>query len=78
MARPRHKLTSAELKAKAPGKYSDGGGLWFHKRADGGAQWFMRYTIFGRRHEMGLGGFPDVSLKQARLGSGPIDFHLAT
>ena len=35
MARPQHKLTSAELKAKSPGKYSDGGGLWFHKRADG-------------------------------------------
>ncbi|WP_171133863.1 MULTISPECIES: site-specific integrase [unclassified Ruegeria] len=66
MARPRHKLTSAELNAKAPGKYSDGGGLWFHKRSDGGAQWFMRYTLFGRRHEMGLGSFPAVSLKAAR------------
>jgi len=66
MARPKHKLTSAELKAKAPGKYSDGGGLWFHSRNDGGAQWFLRYTIFGRRHEMGLGSFPDVTLKAAR------------
>jgi hypothetical protein len=66
MARPKHKLTSAELKAKPPGKYSDGGGLWFHMRPDGGSQWFLRYTIFGRRHEMGLGGFPDVSLKAAR------------
>ncbi|WP_171207836.1 MULTISPECIES: site-specific integrase [unclassified Ruegeria] len=66
MAQPKHKLTSAELKAKAPGKYSDGGGLWFHKRNDGGAQWFLRYTIFGRRHEMGLGSFPDVTLKAAR------------
>ncbi len=66
MARPKHKLTSAELKAKAPGKYSDGGGLWFHARPDGGAQWFLRYTIFGRRHEMGLGSFPDVTLKAAR------------
>ncbi|WP_108839296.1 site-specific integrase [Tateyamaria sp. Alg231-49] len=66
MALPKHKLTSAELKAKAPGKYSDGGGLWFHKRNDGGAQWFLRYTIFRRRHEMGLGSFPDVTLKAAR------------
>ena len=66
MARPKHKLTSAELKTKAPGKYSDGGGLWFHSRPDGGAQWFLRYTIFGRRHEMGLGSFPDVTLKAAR------------
>ena len=66
MARPRHKLTNSELKTKAPGKYSDGGGLWFHKRPDGGAQWFLRYSIFGRRHEMGLGGYPDVTLKAAR------------
>lgn len=66
MARPLHKLTSAELKTKPSGKYSDGGALWFHKRPDGGAQWFLRYTIFRRRHEMGLGSFPDVTLKQAR------------
>ncbi|MDQ2091340.1 tyrosine-type recombinase/integrase [Marimonas arenosa] len=66
MARPKHKLTNAELKAKAPGKYSDGGGLWFHKRKDGGAQWVLRYTSFGRRHEMGLGSYPSVTLKTAR------------
>jgi integrase len=66
MARPKHKLSNAEIKPKAPGKYSDGGGLWLHKRPDGGAQWFLRYTIFGRRHEMGLGSFPDVTLKAAR------------
>ncbi|MBF9031167.1 integrase arm-type DNA-binding domain-containing protein [Rhodobacterales bacterium HKCCE3408] len=66
MARPRHKLTSAELRSKTPGKYSDGGGLWFHRRHDGGAQWFLRYTLFGIRHEMGLGSFPTVSLKDAR------------
>ncbi|WP_135507049.1 tyrosine-type recombinase/integrase [Roseovarius aestuariivivens] len=66
MARPKHKLTSAAIKTKPAGKYSDGAGLWFHKRPDGGAQWFLRYTIFGRRHEMGLGSYPDVSLKEAR------------
>ncbi|MEM9496583.1 MAG: integrase arm-type DNA-binding domain-containing protein [Pseudomonadota bacterium] len=66
MARPRYKFSSAQLNAKPPGKYNDGGGLWFHKRQDGGAQWFLRYTLFGRRHEMGLGGFPDISLKAAR------------
>ena len=66
MSRPLHKLTNAELKSKAPGKYSDGGGLWFHRRKDGGAQWFLRYTIFGIRHEMGLGPYPLVTLKAAR------------
>ncbi|MGK7754687.1 MULTISPECIES: tyrosine-type recombinase/integrase [unclassified Roseovarius] len=67
MARARHKLTNAELKNKPPGKYSDGGGLWLHVRGNGVATWFLRYTSFGNRHEMGLGGYPAVSLKAARL-----------
>ncbi len=61
-----HKLTNAKIKSAAPGKYSDGGGLWLFKRADGGAQWFQRITIHGRRREMGLGSFSEVSLKEAR------------
>uniref|UniRef100_UPI0035D0D92E tyrosine-type recombinase/integrase n=1 Tax=Bartonella sp. CL63NXGY TaxID=3243538 RepID=UPI0035D0D92E len=48
------------------GKYNDGAGLLLHKRKDGGAQWLYRYTIHGRRREMGLGALRDVSLKQAR------------
>ena len=67
MARPKHRLSATGLKSKEPGKYADGGGLWFHMRNDGGAQWFLRYTIFGRRREMGLGPFPGVSLKAARI-----------
>ena len=68
MARPLHKLDGRKLPGLAPGKHSDGGGLWFHKRGDGDDrdQWFLRYTSFGRRHEMGLGGFPAVTLKTAR------------
>lgn len=66
MARALHKLSAATVKAAPPGKHSDGGGLWLYRREDGGAQWVLRYTIHGRRHEMGLGRFPDVSLKEAR------------
>jgi len=66
MARPKHKLSNAELKGKPPGKFSDGGGLWFHIRKDGGAQWFLRYTLFSVRHEMGLGAYPEVTLREAR------------
>ncbi|WP_424944296.1 tyrosine-type recombinase/integrase [Aliiroseovarius crassostreae] len=61
-----NKLTATKVKAATPGKYSDGGGLWFHKRADGGGQWFLRVTVHGRRREMGLGSIPGVSLKEAR------------
>lgn len=61
-----HKLTSTQAKHAVPGKHSDGAGLWLHKRHDGGAQWFLRFTIHGRRREMGLGSFSEVSLKEAR------------
>ena len=61
-----HKLSAAKVKNAAPGKYSDGGGLWLHKREDGGAQWFLRVTVHGRRREMGLGSTQQVSLKAAR------------
>ena len=61
-----HKLTVKELECVGPGKYNDGGGLWFFRRDGGSAQWFLRVTVHGRRREMGLGGYPDLSLKDAR------------
>ncbi len=64
--RARHKLSSAFVKAAPAGKHGDGAGLWFVKREDGGAQWVLRVSVHGRRREMGLGGFPDVSLAAAR------------
>ncbi len=66
MARFLNRLTSLGVKSLPPGKHADGGGLWFHRRVDGGAQWFLRITVHGRRREMGLGGYPDVGLKDAR------------
>jgi integrase len=61
-----NKLSAQTIKVAEPGKYSDGGGLWFYKRPDGGAQWVMRVTVHGRRREMGLGPYPEVSLRDAR------------
>ncbi|WP_246139577.1 tyrosine-type recombinase/integrase [Phaeobacter marinintestinus] len=61
-----HKLSAVFIKSAAPGKYEDGQGLRLIKRKDGGGQWVFRYTIFGRRREMGLGGLASVSLKDAR------------
>ena len=61
-----YKLSAKRIESLAEGKYSDGAGLWFQRRGDGGAQWFLRVTIHGRRREMGLGAYPEVSLKEAR------------
>ncbi|MDX8435330.1 integrase arm-type DNA-binding domain-containing protein [Mesorhizobium abyssinicae] len=64
-----NRLSAIAIKKLAPGKYADGGGLWLLRRDDGGGQWFLRYTMHGRRREMGLGSIVDVSLKEARDGA---------
>lgn len=61
-----NRLTAQEVKTAAPGKHSDGGGLWLHQREGGKGQWVLRVTVHGRRREMGLGSTQDVSLKDAR------------
>jgi len=59
------RLTAVEIKNKGPGKLQDGAGLVLDKTTDGG-KWIYRYSIGGRRREMGLGSYPAVSLAQAR------------
>ncbi|WP_152227494.1 site-specific integrase [Pseudomonas sp. SCB32] len=50
-----------------PGTYEDGDGLRLVVQASGRKSWVLRFQLTGRRREMGLGGFPQVSLKDARL-----------
>ncbi|MGV1946786.1 MULTISPECIES: tyrosine-type recombinase/integrase [unclassified Agrobacterium] len=66
MPRTLNKLSALAVKNAGAGKYADGGGLWLIKREDGGGQWVLRFTIHGRRREMGLGSIGEVSLKEAR------------
>jgi integrase len=48
------------------GKYADGQGLWLIKRDKTAGRWVLRLTRDGRRREMGLGRWPDVSIAEAR------------
>lgn len=64
--RAMNRLSARAVVTLGPGKYADGAGLWLNKRDDGGAQWVLRYTMHGRRREMGLGAAGEVSLKEAR------------
>ena len=49
-----------------PGRYFDGGGLHlFITKADR-KSWILRITIDGRRWDIGLVGYPSVSLARAR------------
>lgn len=69
--RAKNRLSAPFVKTAPVGKHCDGAGLWLVKREDGGAQWVLRVTVHGRRREMGLGGYPGLSLAQARkMGEG--------
>ena len=60
------KLTAAFVKAAKPGKYTDGHGLTLFVQPSGSRQWVQRLVIQGKRREMGLGGYPLVTLAEAR------------
>ena len=51
---------------KAPGMYSDGGTLFVRVAPGGSKQWVQRLTVKGRRRDIGLGGYPLVSMADAR------------
>lgn len=62
------KLTQSFLRAIGnPGSYHDERGLMLRVRANGTKSWILRYQLNNRRHDLGLGSFPMVSLKAARL-----------
>ena len=50
----------------SPGYYGDGDGLWLQISNGGSKSWVYRFTIAGKRREMGLGGLNAVSLAIAR------------
>jgi integrase len=49
-----------------PGMHADGGGLYLNVHATGTRSWIYRYQLDGKRREMGIGGYPLVSLADAR------------
>ena len=67
MARAVEKLTALQAKrASKPGLLSDGKGLCL-RIGDGGAKsWVLRYMLYSRAREMGLGSYHDISLAEAR------------
>ena len=64
---PNNALTPAFVRnVSQAGRYCDGQGLYLDVRPTGSRGWIQRLTIRGRRTELGLGGYPLVSLKEAR------------
>ncbi|WP_186071171.1 tyrosine-type recombinase/integrase [Burkholderia gladioli] len=54
------------IKGGGPVAKSDGAGLTFTLSAAGAATWILRFSHGGRRHELTLGAYPDLSLAAAR------------
>jgi integrase len=60
------RLTALKVeRAKAPGMYADGGGLYLQV-TEGGRSWIYRYTLAGKTREMGLGPLALYGLAEAR------------
>lgn len=53
-------------KITLPNVYHDKHGLQLKVRPSGTKSWVLRYQFEGKRHDLGLGSFPDVSLADAR------------
>ena len=61
------KLTAGKVRGlTVPGRYGDGGTLHLVVSPRGTKSWVQRITIDGRRRDIGLGGWPVVSLAMAR------------
>ena len=59
-------LTHRKVETASPGTYDDGRGLRLIVKPSGARSWVLRYQIGGRRRDMGLGPFPEVTLARSR------------
>lgn len=69
MARKAKELSALEVgRLNTPGLHFVGGvtGLAMQVTASGARSWILRAMVGGKRREMGLGGFPDVTLAGAK------------
>ena len=67
MVKGNEKLSDLKVRnLKTPGRYPDGATLYLVVWPSGSKSWVQRLTIGGRRADLGLGGYPAMSLAQAR------------
>jgi integrase len=74
-----NKLSAVQAaKIVAPGRHSDGGGLYLFIDQHGRRRWIFMYARSGKRTELGLGGGRDLSLANARAEATKLREILAT
>lgn len=62
----RNSLTDKAIRALPAGRHTDGEGLTMVVDPSGARRWVLRLYIQGRRRDIGLGGYPAVTLAAAR------------
>ena len=60
-------LNFKKLTTLPKGKYHDGNNLYLALYRKGAGKWTFRYHLHKRSREMGLGAYPLISLKDARI-----------
>ena len=69
MPKKKVELSAVEVrKLSKPGRHAVGGVSWLLLGVEdsGSKSWILRTTVGGKRRNIGLGGFPEVSLQDAR------------
>ncbi|HEY5829996.1 MAG TPA: integrase arm-type DNA-binding domain-containing protein [Hyphomicrobiaceae bacterium] len=59
-------LSVRKVETAPAGRYTDGRGLMLLVKPSGARSWVLRYQLDGRRRDMGLGPYPEVTLAAAR------------
>jgi hypothetical protein len=59
-------LSVRRVETAQTGRYIDGRGLMLVVKTSGARSWVLRYQLNGRRRDMGLGPYPEVTLSAAR------------
>ena len=59
-------LTARRVATALAGRYVDGRGLMLVVKPSGARSWVLRYQLNGRRRDMGLGPYPEITLARAR------------
>ena len=61
-----NKLTDVKCRKLGEGRHSDGGGLYLNVKPTGAKNWLFTYRWGEKRPSIGFGGYPAVSLSDAR------------
>ena len=59
------KQIKAILRRGEPGRFAAGNGLYFRISSEGSGFWVVRYTVNGKRREISLGRYPELSLAKS-------------